>query len=83
MLISFEHFLHGDYPSLEEILITDDELNEALPALKTKKSPGFDEISSDVSKLISPSVFEHMRCIFNLSVKKAFSQINLKVNSIV
>ena len=37
LLISFEHFLHGDYPSLEDKPITDDELNEALPTLKTKK----------------------------------------------
>ena len=36
-LISFEHFLHGDYPSLEEKPITDDELNEALQTMKTKK----------------------------------------------
>ena len=37
LLISFEHFLHGDYPSLEKKPIRDDELNEALPTLKTKK----------------------------------------------
>ena len=36
-LMSFEHFLHGDYPSLEEKPITDDELNETLQTLKTKK----------------------------------------------
>ena len=53
-LISFEHFLHGDYPSLEEKPITDDELNEALQTLKTKNSSGYDEISSDVIKHISP-----------------------------
>ena len=69
-LISFEHFLHGDYPSLEEKPITDDELNEALQTLKTKKSSGYDEISSDVIKHISPSGFEPMRCIFNLSIEK-------------
>ena len=59
-LISFEHFLHSDYPSLEEKPITDDELNGALQTLKTKKSSGYDEISSDVIKHISPSVFEPM-----------------------
>ena len=37
-LIIFEHFLHGDYPSLEEKPITDDVLNEALQTLKTKKN---------------------------------------------
>ena len=52
-LISFGHFLHGDYLSFEEKPITDDELNEALQTLKTKKSYGFDEISSDVIKHIS------------------------------
>ena len=39
-LISFEHFLHGDNPSLEEKPITDDELIEALQTLKTKNSSG-------------------------------------------
>ena len=37
LLISFEHFSHGDYLSLEEKPITDDELNEVLQTLKTKK----------------------------------------------
>ena len=69
-LISFEHFLHGDYPSLEEKLITDDELNEAFQTLITKKSYGYDEILFDVIKCISPSVFEPLRYIFNLSIEK-------------
>ena len=69
-LISFEQFLHGDYPFLEEKPITDDELNEALQTLKTKKSSGYNETSSDVIKHISPSVFEPLRYIFNLSIEK-------------
>ena len=36
-LISFEKILHGDYPSLEEKPITDEELNEALQTLKQRK----------------------------------------------
>ena len=43
-LISFEHFLQGDYLSLEEKLITNDELNEALQTIKTKKSSGYGDI---------------------------------------
>ena len=77
-LISFEHFLHGDYPSLEEIAITDGELNEALQT-EIKKGSGYDGISSDLIKHISPSVFEPLRYIFNLPMKKAFSQINSKL----
>ena len=69
LLISFEHFLHGDYPSLEEKPITDDELNEALQTLKIKKSSRYNEISSDVIKHISPSDFELLRYFFNLSIE--------------
>ena len=79
MLISLEHFLHGDYPSLEEKPITDDKLNEALQTLKTKKSSGYDEISSDVMKRISPAVFEPMRYIFNLSIEKDIFPDQLKI----
>ena len=82
-LISFEHFLHGDYPSLEEKPITDDELNEALQTLKTKKSSGCDEISSDVIKRISPSVFEPLRYIFNLSIKKDIFPDQLKIAEVI
>ena len=76
LLISFEHFLHGDYPSLEEKPITDDKLNEALQTLKTKKSS---EISSDIIKHISPSVFEPMRYIFNPSIEKGIFPDQLKI----
>ena len=83
LLISFEHFLHGDYPSLEEKPITDDELNEALQTLKTKKRSGYDEISSDVIKHIAPSIFEPLRYIFDLSIEKYKSIQNFLGDSIV
>ena len=79
MLISFELFLHGDYPFLEEKPITDGELNEALQTLKTKKSSGYDEISSDVIKHTSPSVFEPLRYILNLSIEKGIFPDQLKI----
>ena len=50
--------LHGNYPSFEHKPVTDEQLNEALKTLKTKKSCGYDDISSDVMKYISPLVFE-------------------------
>ena len=78
-LISFEHSLHGDYPSLEEKPITDDELNEALQTLKTKRSSGYDKISSDVIKHISPSVFGPLRYIFNLSIEKGIFPDQLEI----
>ena len=78
-LISFEHFLHGDYPSLEKKPITDDKLNEVLQIWKTKKSFVYDEISSDIAKHISPSVFEPMRYIFNLTIEKSILEDQLKI----
>ena len=77
-LISFEQFLHGDYPSLEEKPTTDDKLNKALQTLK-KKSSGYDEIFSDVIKHISPSTFERLRYIFNLSIEKGIFPDKLKI----
>ena len=73
--ISFEHFL----PNPRGKTITDDGLNEALQTVKTKKSSGYDEISSDVIKHISPSVFEPMRYIFNLSKEKGIFSDPLRI----
>ena len=78
-LISFENFLQGDYSSLEEKPITDDELNEALQTLETKKSSGYDDIFSDVIKDTSPSIFEPLRHIFNLSLEKGIFPDQLKI----
>ena len=79
-LISFEHFLQGDYLSLAEKLITNHELNEALQTIKTKKSSGYDDVwSSDVIKYILPSVFETLRHIFNLLIEKGIFPDQLKI----
>ena len=59
--------------------MTDDELNEALQTFKTKKGSGYDEISSDVIKHISSSVFEPMRYILNLSIEKSIFPDQLKI----
>ena len=50
--------------------MTDDELNAALKTLKTKKSSGYDEVSSDVIKDASLSIFEPVRYNFNLPTEK-------------
>ena len=78
-VISFEHFLQGDYHILEEKPVTDDELNEAIKTLKSKKSSGYDEISSDVIKHISPIIFDPLKYIFNLSLEKGIFPDQLKI----
>ena len=47
--------------------------------IKNKKSSGYDEISSDIIKHISPSVFETLRYIFNLSTEKGIFPDQLKI----
>ena len=62
--------------------ITDDELKEVLQTLKTKKNSGYNEISSDVIKQISPSVFELLRYIFNLSIEKDMLPDKLEIANV-
>ena len=80
--ISFEHFLHGDYPLLQEKPVTDGESNETLNTLKTTKSSGYDEITPDVIKDSSASIFELMRYIFNVSIEKAIFPDHLKIGKV-
>ena len=40
--------------------------------MDNKKSSGYDGISTEIIKHISPPVFEPMRYIFNLSIEKAY-----------
>ena len=68
--------------------VTDDELNEALKTLRTKKNSGYAEISSDVIKHISPPVFELIEYTFDLPIKKGIFPDQIKIakvksNSIV
>ena len=54
-------------------------LYEALQTLQTKKGSGYDEISSNVIKHVSPSVLEPLRYIFNLSIEKSIFPDQLKI----
>ena len=47
--------------------------------MKSKKSSGYDEISSDVIKHISPLIFDPLKYIFNLSLEKGIFPDQLKI----
>ena len=80
LLVSSKNFLHGYYPDLEEKLITQDKLNEALKTSKIKKEKFWIWWDfSDVVRNISPSVFEPMKNIFNLSIEKGIFPDELKI----
>ena len=50
-----------------------------IKTLKSKKSSGYDEISSDVIKHISPLIFDPLKYIFNLSLEKGIFPDQLKI----
>ena len=62
-----------------EANLTDDELKEALRSLKHNKSPGFDNISSNVVNEASDIFFTPLKYIFNLSLQQGIFPENLKI----
>ena len=75
----FDSFLSGNYPILNEIPLTDDELNNAFSTLKPNKSPGFDDISPEVIKFVYGALVVPIRHIFGLSLKKGVFPDKLKI----
>ena len=67
---SFKSFLSGSYDVLNESPLTDEELKCAFLTLKPNKSPGFDDISSDVVKFVFDALVGPIRHIFDISLKK-------------
>ena len=62
-----------------EVNLTDDELKEALRSLKPNKSPGYDNISSNVVNETSDIFFTPFNYIFNLSLQQGIFPENLKL----
>ena len=65
--------LKGSYQHLRDLDF------KAIKTLKSKKSSGYDEISSDVIKHISPLIFDPLKYIFNLSLEKGIFPDQLKI----
>ena len=64
---------------MDEANLTDDELKKALRSLKPNKSPGYDDISSNVVKETSDIFFMLFKYIFNLSLQQGIFPENLKI----
>ena len=62
-----------------EANLTDNELKEALRSLKPNKSPGYDNISSNVVNETSDIFFTPLKYIFNLSLQQRIFPENLKI----
>ena len=75
----FHNFLSGNYPILKETPLTDEELKNAFTTLKSNKSPGFDDISPDVIKIVFEALVRPIRYIFDLSLKQGVFPDKLKI----
>ena len=59
--------------------LTDDEVKETLRSLKHNKSPGYDNISSDVVNETSDIFFTPLKHVFNPSLQQGIFPENLKI----
>ena len=67
---------------MDECSLTDEELKCAFEAFKPNKSPGFDDISSDVVKFVFDALVQPIKHIFDLSLTTGIFPDKLKVAKI-
>ena len=75
----FDQYLNPHQTFMGEANLTDDELKEALRSLKPSKSPGYDNISSNVVNETSDIFFTPLKYIFDLSLQQGIFPENLKI----
>ena len=76
---NFESYLDPSHNTYHNSCLTDKELKEAISSLKLNKSPGFDEINSNVVKECSEELFIPLKHIFNLSLNTGIFPDQLKI----
>ena len=76
---TFQNYIHYDGPCLSTINLTDLELENAFASLKTNKSSGYDDVSSDFVKKVSDEPFVILKHIFNISLIKGIFPDKLKI----
>ena len=74
-----DQYLNSHQTFMGEANLTDNELKEALRSLKPNKSPGYDNISSNVVNETSDIFFTPLKYIFNLSLQQRIFPENLKI----
>ena len=74
-----DHYLNPRKTFMGEANLTDDEVNEALRSVKPNKSPGYDNISSNVVSETSDVFFTPLKYIFNISLQRGIFPENLKI----
>ena len=76
---SFESYLKYNNLTQEEYIISDEEFETAFFSIKSNKSPGYDDISSNVIKEIYNYIQKPLKRIFSLSITKGIFPDDLKI----
>ena len=77
--IKLDQCLNPYQTLMDEANLTDDEIKEALRSLKPNKSPGYDNISSEVVNETSNIFFNPLKYIFNFFLQQGIFPGNLKI----
>ena len=75
----FDQYLNPHQTFMGEANLTDDKLKEALRSLKPNKSPGYDNVSSNVVNETSDIFFTPLKYLFNLSLQQGIFPENVKI----
>ena len=75
----FDQYLNPHQTFTGEANLTDHELKEALRSLKPNKSPGYDNISSNMVNETSDIFFTPLKYIFSLFLQQGIFPENLKI----
>ena len=78
----FDEYLNPQQTFMGKAKHTDDEVKEALRILKREKSPGYDNIPSNVLNEASDIFLTPLKYIFNLSLQQGIFSENLKIAKI-
>ena len=74
----FEQCVKYKAPNLERIKLRIKELKNPFSSLKSDKSPGYDDISSNVIKSVSEEIFGVLKQVLDLSVNQGVLAENMK-----
>ena len=74
-----ESYINKPDSIMETKQLSMNELKDAFFSLKINKSPGYDDISSNVLKKCFSSLCEPLKCLFNLSIEKGIFADGLKI----
>ena len=75
----FDQYLNPHQTFMGEANLTDDKLKEALRSLKPNKSPGYDNVSSNVVNETSDIFFTPLKYLFILSLQQGIFPENVKI----